>query len=828
MQKETRYIVSDRYNPDDCKDFLKLGLSPIICSILKNRGISNKSEALRFLNPKLDMLHDPLLLPDMDEAVHSIKQFVDSHDRITIYGDYDADGITSTSVLYRCLKSIGANVDYYIPNRVDEGYGLNMDAVHSIIEKGCDLIITVDCGVTSIDEVKYCKDNGTEIIITDHHECKDVLPDTFVVNPKRKDSIYPFAGLAGVGVVFKLVMALSKFYKDIDPFKYIDLTAIGTIADIVPVIDENRVIIKYGLDAVKNTANLGIRALIKSVNLSLDDIDTESIGYIIAPRINAVGRVSSADTGVNLFITDDADEALHYAKVLCDSNRTRQEIEEAILIEAEEKLKSYDDFVIVLESKGWHIGVLGIVASRLVERYSKPTILLSSNENVCRGSGRSIAGFNLYEALTGCSDLLYKFGGHEQAAGLSLPIENIEAFRKRINEIAMSENRSANASKILNADCFIKPEEINLKLADEIKLLEPFGVGNTEPVFVLKSAKVKEVRTVGAKNNHLKLKLQGKDSVIDGIGFNMGPCAEECSNQKKMDVAFSIEKNKWHDTINVELIIKDMRPSIIEGIEREYCRGLKVLFENLCRDDGLDNDTLFGFDVADHDVNRIMEENSLKPSTAIFVSNSHDVETALEYKSLYETCIGYNSKRCGNPALIICPDIEKICFDGIREIYLLDSFVQYGMIKEVCQNHDILCHACIPSYEDVQFIDSIKPKREDMVKIYLHMRNEYIRGKNKWSLEKLSEETSIGLLRLYYIMKIFDELSIISCASLDDGDLLVKFNRTDKKDISDSPSMKMFEKLHNRLCFINKIFNDYMDKQIGGTTDEHKRKDQSN
>ncbi|WDU84359.1 single-stranded-DNA-specific exonuclease RecJ [Caloramator sp. Dgby_cultured_2] len=391
------------------------------------------------MNPDLRLLYDPFLLKDMDRAIDRIDEAIKKREKIYIYGDYDVDGITSTAVLYRAFKKLGVDVSFYIPDRVNEGYGINREAIDHISSLDVDLVITVDCGISAIEEVEYAKEKGLDIIITDHHECKERIPNTIAINPKRHDCQYPFKGLAGCGVAFKLVQALFKFY-DLQGYEeFLDLVAIGTIADIVDITDENRIIVKYGLEKILNSDKAGINA-IKQVAGIKDKISTYNVAFQIAPRLNAAGRLSDAKIAVELFITNDNEKAMQIAKYLDQENKKRQQIEQEILDECIEKIQREIDLkrdrVIVLSSPNWHVGVIGIVASRIVERFNRPTILFYEEGETLRGSGRSIRGFNLYDNLVECKDLLVKYGGHELAAGLTIERSKLDDFRKRLNELA--------------------------------------------------------------------------------------------------------------------------------------------------------------------------------------------------------------------------------------------------------------------------------------------------------------------------------------------------------------------------------------------------------
>jgi len=540
------------------------GVSRLTAKVLSSRGMTEAVSIGKFLNPSLDELYDPFLLKDMDKAVERIVKAVDGRESIMLYGDYDVDGITSISILFDFLKSLGADVEYYIPDRIDEGYGLSISALDKIIQMGKNLVITADCGVTAFEEVEYVNRHGIDIVITDHHECKSVLPDAYaVVNPCRTDCAYPFKELAGVGVIYKLVGALcEKLGQDDVSTRYLDLAALGTVADVVPLICENRTIVKHGIHQIGNTSNLGLRTLINLSGLKGKAISSFNMGFVLAPRVNAAGRIGDAGRAVRLFTTRDEAEAVTIAAELNDENRFRQDTEIQILQEALDIIESEVDVerekVLVVAGNSWHHGVIGIVASRITEKFYRPCILISLENGIGKGSGRSIEGFNLFSALTHCEGLLEKFGGHELAAGLSLKEENIQAFRSMINAYADDILMVEDLVPKIKIDTQIKKYDINMDSIRELEKLAPFGAGNPGPLFVYNKLKVGEIRTVG-DNKHLKLKLETDGLLIDAIGFNMGGFIETFDNNDLLDAVFSLEINSWNSQQSIQLNLKDIR-----------------------------------------------------------------------------------------------------------------------------------------------------------------------------------------------------------------------------------------------------------------------------
>jgi len=529
--------------------------------------LTSSDDVEAFIHPELAKMHDPFLLPDMDMAAARLARAVAAGEPIRIYGDYDVDGITAVAVLMSVLRAANANVDYYIPNRLVEGYGLNPDAVERAAADGIKLLITVDCGVSACEEVALASSLGVDVIITDHHETGDMLPKCVaVVNPKRADSKYPFQGLAGVGVAFKLAYAFWAKYarhaSDADPLRFLDIVTLGTVADVVPLIGENRIIVSHGLAAMAHTSNLGVQSLINISDLAGRQLKAGHIGFSIGPRVNAAGRLGDPSLGARLFLTESADEATRLAALLDEENRRRQDIELDILKQAWEpvsRMNVNSTGAIVLGSSQWHSGVIGIVASKIAELTFRPTVLVAFDGDVGRGSGRSIPGFNLYEALGECSDLLLKYGGHAQAAGLSIKAVDLEAFRERLNGLGCERFRRGDLVPTMKVDDELAEGEIQLDLALELAKLEPFGLGNPSPVFVSRKMLVLDARQVGAEGRHLKLKLGRGQKVVDGIGFRMGASHSRIARQSaEVDVAYSLEVNEWNGRTDVELVLKDI------------------------------------------------------------------------------------------------------------------------------------------------------------------------------------------------------------------------------------------------------------------------------
>lgn len=554
------------YSEKEVEDIAsKYNISKLLATVLVNRNIVESEENVRtFLEPTRNDFHDPYQTPDMKKAVDRIMKAIKNKEKVIVYGDYDVDGITSTTVLKSFLDENGLEVGYRIPNRLNEGYGLNMKAIKEIKEQGYSLIITVDCGISGTEEVKYAYDLGMEVIITDHHEPLETIPDAVaVIDCKRQDNTYPFKSLAGCGVVFKLIQALSqeigldeKAY-----LKYLDIICIGTISDIVPLVDENRVIAKLGLKLANQTRNYGLACLLKICGFS--DVNSNSVSFGIAPRINACGRMGYEEEALRLFLSKNIEEAKNITIKLNEFNRERQEIEKRIYDEAISQIEENnlsENSVIVIGHENWHHGVIGIVASKITDLYYKPSILVCFEDGMAKGSGRSIPGFDLHGALCECSDLLEKYGGHEMAVGVNLKQENFKKFQEKLEAIA-KKNHTEDLVSIIKIEKEITLEDITLESIDSLKLLEPFGEENRIPLFLCKNLKIDSIRTL-SDGKHLKLTLKEDRHIVQAIGFNLGDLVSEYRLGDKIDVVGCLEVNEYNGNRIMQINIKDLRKSI--------------------------------------------------------------------------------------------------------------------------------------------------------------------------------------------------------------------------------------------------------------------------
>ena len=539
-------------------------ISKLLAKVLLNRGFKEKEKVQKFLYPKLEELYDPFLMNDMDVAVQRIIEAYETKEKVTIYGDYDVDGITSISVLKSFLTELGMDVEHYLPSRLEEGYGLNNEAVKKVAEQSTKLLITVDCGISAYNEVEYAKELGMEVIVTDHHECPEKLPRALaVLDPKREDSAYPFSSLAGVGVSFKLIQALS-YRLNLDRkryLKYLDVVCLGTVADIVPLVDENRIIVTYGLILMKQTRKVGLQELIKASGYS--KIDSMTISFGLAPRLNACGRMGKADLALELILTQDRAEAQKIALELNEINKERQEVEKKIIsdaIEIIERDRLYENGVIVVGNENWHHGVIGIVASKITETYYKPSILICMENGKGKGSGRSIEGFDLHGALTECEDLLEKFGGHEMAIGLSIYESNILKLREKLCSIAI-ENKIDELQPVVKIDAEVNSDDISFETIRDLEKLEPFGEANPSPIFMYQNLKVDSVRAL-SNGKHLRLVLKDNNFKYDAIAFNMGDKRLSIEIGNKVDIAHSLEINHFNNTDKIQFNLKDIKKSL--------------------------------------------------------------------------------------------------------------------------------------------------------------------------------------------------------------------------------------------------------------------------
>ena len=753
----------------------KINISPEISQILNNRGINDEKNAEIFMNPSLEYLRDPFLMKDMKKATDRIKKAVENKERIYIYGDYDVDGVSSTSILYIYFKSIDFPVKYYIPNRLEEGYGINEEAINKINNDGCDLIITVDCGITSVKEVELANKLGIDVIITDHHECQSDIPDAYaIVNPKQDECNYPFDMLCGCGVAFKMIQALT----DEEEFKtsmfdYLEIVTLATICDIVPLIDENRIIVKNGLKLMKKGKNLGLRELIKVCGIETSKIGSSHIGYSVGPRINASGRLGYSYLGVQLFTTDFEDEAKDIANILEAKNIERQMIESKMYKEAEDIIASNenykDDKVLVVAKEGWQHGIIGIVASKLTEKYYKPTILLTIEDGEATGSARSIKGFSIFDALVSCKDLMNKFGGHEQAAGLALNAENIEDLRERVNEIADYNLSKEDLIENIKVEYELEEESATLDLVDNLHKLEPFGLSNPSPRFIMRDLLLTNIYKMGKNKQHLKLICENKKS-YECVGFNMAYLADYFQEGDKIDVLFQVDENNFNNERKVQFLLKDIR---LSHPKSAISNNLSLkLFEKISP---IDSDNLYHIHTDEEDLWIDMDGDKninvfdyIKEDTLIITNTLNGFYRALSDVSLTDLDYGINynyiHEKNKKVQLIFSPNIDKIDLKRYNSIILYDYLYNKGEYSYL--NKNILNSEVIIKYysnEDKIYLknitDNIVPNREEFINIYKQM---LINKELQLKLIELKRVFKLLPLKTFIILKVFRELNLLN------------------------------------------------------------------
>ncbi|MGE6375532.1 single-stranded-DNA-specific exonuclease RecJ [Peribacillus muralis] len=540
----------------------ELHITPLVAALLVNRGLDTIDSARSFLFVKNQTFHDPFLLKDMDKAVYRIREAIQNGEKIRIFGDYDADGVTSTTVMLTTLMRMGADVDFYIPNRFTEGYGPNPMAFRLAAEQGVRVLITVDTGISAVAEADLASELGMDYILTDHHEPGPVLPKALaIIHPKLEDGSYPFKDLAGVGVAFKLAHALLGEL----PEDLLEIAAIGTIADLVPLKGENRLIAAKGIEQLRLTGRPGLVALMKVANIQQEALNEESIGFAMAPRINAVGRLGDADPAVDLLMSANLAEAIELANEINDINKERQAMvatmaEEAIK-EVEENFPPASNGVLIIGREGWNAGVVGIVASKLVERFYRPTIVLSYDreKGLAKGSARSIAGFDLFESLSSCRELLPHFGGHPMAAGMTLKIDDVQELRDRMNAIAKEQLTEEDFTPITDLDGATALADVSIQTIQEMSLLAPFGVTNPKPRILIDSVQLSSVRKIGANQNHLKVQLEdGDNHKLDGVGFGLGHFVDEIAPQAEVSVIGELSINEWNNMKKPQIFVQDI------------------------------------------------------------------------------------------------------------------------------------------------------------------------------------------------------------------------------------------------------------------------------
>ncbi len=586
MQK--RWSIEPDHSQEEVQLAAELKVSPIVAKLLINRGLGDPHKARQFLAADMDSLLSPWDLKGMREAVACVTKTMEEGGSIVVYGDYDVDGITATSVVYRFLKRCGASVSYYIPERQSEGYGLNLEALEGLIAKGTDLVITVDCGISSYDIVEAVRDR-LALVITDHHEAPALIPRAVaVVDHKQPNCPYPDKNLAGVGVAYKLCQAIWQERTGEVYQADLDIVALGTVADVVPLVGENRILVKAGLSKMQVQPNRGIEALIDVAGLKDRKITAGHIGFTLAPRLNAAGRVAHATRAVELLTTPSQEEAYEIAEELQETNLERQALERDIHEMARQDVLKQGpdaDYVVVVGGQDWHPGVIGIVASRLVEEFYKPTLVISIKDGIGKGSCRSIDNCNIYEALQSAEDLLIQFGGHQAAAGFSIKEDKIPALRERLAQYCKEHLAETDYIPLVDIDSQVAIDDIDVPLIEEIETLEPYGMANPTPVLALEEATISDLFLMGQQKKHAKVLLEREDSTIDAIAWNRPDLHASFFPGDRVKVAFTVQKNEWNGHVSPQLMIQDM--ALLEGrsltLTKEGLRAMYTYVRNLLK-----------------------------------------------------------------------------------------------------------------------------------------------------------------------------------------------------------------------------------------------------
>lgn len=717
----------------------ELSIPSIHAKILVSRGITDVEQAKSFLHMDTNSLHDPYLLYDMEKAVNRIMQAIDSNELITVYGDYDADGVTSVTVLTTALEQLGANVNFAIPNRFEHGYGPNVELFKTLKEAGTSLIITVDNGISGLEAVDYAKSVGMDIIVTDHHEIGAELPNAdAIIHPRHPSGNYPFGELAGVGVAFKLACALLGEIPD----DLYEIAAIGTVADLVPLQDENRFIVKEGIRRMRKSKRPVFQALAKVSGTEQSSLTEESLGFMIGPRLNAPGRLGSADSAVHLLKSDDPMEAMSIAEQLDSLNKERQALVTNIANEAERVMADmYGDmlpYVIVIAGVGWNPGVVGIVASRLTEKYYRPSIVLSIDyeSGIAKGSGRSIAGFDLFKELSKNADLLPHFGGHEMAAGMSLSVEDVVELRNRLNEQGKLQLTDEMLTPRLQIDVPLEIDEIDVDVLEGLELLRPFGMTFEKPVFLIENLSASSVRKIGAAKNHLKLDLSDGVNNLDVIGFGNGHIADEISPGVKLSITGDLQVNEWNGRKKPQMLLADLQSK-----ERQ----------------------LF-------DLRGIREPNRWMPA----VPEKNNLFIAFQEQS-----VAHFSSMLKDVTVQKFGDVELTETD---HVVILDMPVGTDQLKQLISQTNpkrIYAHFFVP---ESMYFEGI-PSREDFGWYYSFLKK---RGtfdlRNQ--IQELSKHRGWKIDIIYFMTKVFSELEFVK---IENG-LAFVMESAGKKNLSEAPS----------------------------------------
>lgn len=742
LKAKTRWLEQEK-DEEIIQLFVEeLEITPLVASLLVNRGIKTIEKARAFLLIEKQDFHDPFLLKDMDKAVHRINEAIDQEEKILIYGDYDADGVSSTTVLLTTLRGMGANVDFYIPNRFTEGYGPNEAAFRQAHSSGYGLIITVDTGIAAVHEAEVAKELGIDLIITDHHEPGPVLPDALaIVHPKQPGCSYPFKELAGVGVAFKLSSALLGEV----PTDLLEVAAIGTIADLVALHGENRLIAKKGIQQLKSTNRVGLQALLKVANVQKNDINEDTIGFSIGPRINAVGRLQSADPAVDLLLSEDIEEATELAEEIDLLNKERKKLvnqmtEEAIL-EVETHYPIENNPVLIIAKENWNPGVVGIVASRLVDRYYRPTIVLSIDpeKGTAKGSARSIEGFDLFENLSTCREILPHFGGHPMAAGMTLDVNHVDQLRQRLIDLANRQLTENDFTPITKVDVSCSLEEITVQSIEEMQLLAPFGMNNPKPIVQVVDVTLANVRKIGADQTHLKLVFSQNEHQLDSVGFGLGHIHDELSPYVTISAIGELTINEWNNHRKPQIMLQDVK---VEDWQLFDLRGSS-------------------------NIDRLLKMHLNKE--LLFITFKKSTYTLLKEKGVAETCHFVQSK--DDAINVDVKDRHIAMIDLPPSLELMDSLFQKGKparVYSVFMQEADHFFATIPTREHFKWFYGFLLKKGSF---HLKEQGELLAKHKGWSKETIE-----------FMSQVFFELEFVT---IENG-VISTNSTTQKRDLAES------------------------------------------
>ncbi len=759
LNSKTRWIIQNSDETQINELVNQLGIPSLVAKLLVNRNLGNVEQARDFLFVNDDGFHDPFLFPDMGIVVDRIEEAIENEEKILIFGDYDADGVSSTSVMMTVLQEKGAKVEFYIPNRFTEGYGPNEKAFRWAADEGFSLIITVDTGIAAVHEAEIASELGIDLIITDHHEPGPHLPEALaIIHPKLEDSVYPFHELAGVGVAFKVAHAL---YGHV-PEHLLDLAAIGTIADLVPLVGENRLIAKKGIEHLCRTDRLGVKALCKISSTQQQELTEESIGFIIAPRINAVGRLGDADPAVHLMLSKDEEEALELAQEIDSLNKERQTIvaqmtEEAVQM-VEQQFPLSENQVLVIGKEGWNSGVVGIVASRLVEKYYRPTIVLSfdSEKGTAKGSARSIVGYDLFKSLSTCREILPHFGGHPMAAGMTLQLEDVQQLRDRLNQIARETLTPEDFIPVKKLDATISIDEIDLESIEKLQLLSPYGMSNPKPKILIENISASGVKQIGSNQDHLKMLLQNDVSQLDSVGFGLGSLVYHIAPSANLSVIGELSINEWNNRKKPQIFLEDVKVSdwqLFDVRGKHHERWLTYVPE--------ENRKLIVFQKSTMDKLTLTEyENDL-----VFIQSTEDINS-LDFSGSNLVFIDLPTARDVMESLIARVEPQRIYTHFFQE-----------------DNHFF---STIPTREHFKWYYAFLAKREFFD---FHKNGSELAKYKGWSKETIE-----------FMSKVFFELDFVT---MDNG--IIRLNQTKaKRDLSQSKTYQQkqaYIKLENELLY---------------------------